>query len=277
MLKGKRIGFLGSGNMAEAIINGLIKSGQVKGAEISASDKNIERLNVIVEGYGIEGHNKNFEVARRSDVIIIAVKPQVIEPVLNEISDEIGPDKLLISIVAGIKIKQIASYLKEGAKIVRVMPNTPALVLSGVSALCPGKGVSDEELELATAIFGAVGKAVTVEDEGLMDAVTGLSGSGPAFVYTFIEAMSDAGVKMGLPRDTANILATETVLGSAKVVSEMKRHTGELRDMVTSPGGTTIAGMGKLEEKGFRSAVISAVEAAVNKSKELGKQEQSHG
>lgn len=271
MLKGKRIGFLGSGNMAEAIINGLIKSGHVKGTEISASDKNIERLNVIVEGYGIEGHNKNFEVARRSDVIIVAVKPQVIEPVLKGIADEMGPDKLIISIAAGIKIKQISSYLKEGAKIVRVMPNTPALVLSGVSALCPGKGVSKEELELATAIFDAVGKTVTVEDEGLMDAVTGLSGSGPAFVYTFIEAMSDAGVKMGLPRETANTLATETVLGSAKVVSEMKMHTGELRDMVTSPGGTTIAGMGKLEEKGFRSAVISAVEAAVNKSKELGK------
>lgn len=270
MLKGKRIGFLGAGNMAEAIINGLIKSGQVKGSEISASDKNIERLNVIVEGYGIEGHNKNFEVARRSDVIIVAVKPQVIKPVLNEISDEIGPDKLLISIAAGITIKEIASNLKEGAKIVRVMPNTPALVLSGVSALCPGKGVSKEELELATSVFDAVGKAVTVEDEGLMDAVTGLSGSGPAFVYTFIEAMSDAGVKMGLPRETANVLATQTVLGSAKVVAELKRHPGELRDMVTSPGGTTIAGMGKLEEKGFRSAVISAVEAAVKRSKELG-------
>ena len=270
MLKGKRIGFLGAGNMAEAIINGLIKSGQVKGSEISASDKNIERLNVIVEGYGIEGHNKNFEVARRSDVIIVAVKPQVIKPVLNEISDEIGPDKLIISIAAGIGIKQIASNLKEGAKIVRVMPNTPALVLSGVSALCPGKGVSKDQMELATAIFDAVGETVTVEDEGLMDAVTGLSGSGPAFVYTFIEAMSDAGVKAGLPRTTANILATQTVLGSAKVVSELKRHPGELRDMVTSPGGTTIAGMGKLEEKGFRSAVMSAVEAAVRRSKELG-------
>jgi pyrroline-5-carboxylate reductase len=270
MLKGKKIGFLGAGNMAEAIINGLVKSGQVQPSEISASDKNIERLNVVVEGYGIEGHNKNFEVARRSDVIILAVKPQIIKPVLDEISEEIGPNKLLISIAAGIEIQQIASNLCKGAKIVRVMPNTPALVLSGASALCPGEEVSKEELKLATAIFDAVGETVIVENEGLMDAVTGLSGSGPAFVYTFIEAMSDAGVKMGLPRETANILATETVLGSAKVVSELKRHPAELRDMVTSPGGTTIAGMGKLEENGFRSAIISAVEAAVKRSKELG-------
>ncbi|MBE9504053.1 MAG: pyrroline-5-carboxylate reductase [Proteobacteria bacterium] len=271
MLKGKRIGFLGAGNMAEAIIQGLIKSGQVKETEITASDKNIERLNVVVEGYGIEGHSKNFEVASRSDIIILAVKPQGIDEVLDDIRAEISEAKLIVSIAAGIKIDKIASRLKEGAKIVRVMPNTPALVLAGASVICPSANVTDEEKSAALAIFEAVGKAVIIEDETLMDAVTGLSGSGPAFVYTFIEALSDAGVKAGLSREIASMLASNTVYGAAKAVIELNRHPAELRDMVTSPGGTTIAGMAKLEEKGFRSAVISAVEAATKRSKELGK------
>lgn len=270
MLRGKRVGFLGAGNMAEAIIHGLIDSGRVKASEIMASDKNIERLNVIVEGYGIEGQSKNFEVARRSDIIILAVKPQVMVAVLDDIRDEIDSDKLVVSIAAGITIASLASRLGKGAKIVRVMPNTPALVLEGASAICAGEGVSDEERKVALSIFEAVGKVVTVDDEGLMDAVTGLSGSGPAFVYTFIEALSDAGVKAGLPRDVANELAGQTVYGAARTVMELKRHPAELRDMVTSPGGTTIAGMSKLEEKGFRAAVIAAVEAATKRSKELG-------
>lgn len=270
MLKGRRIGFLGAGNMAEAIIHGLIESGRVKAAEVIASDKNVGRLNVVVEGYGIEGFSKNFEVARRSDIVIVAVKPQVIDSVLDDIRDEIDDEKLLVSIAAGISIERIAARLNEGAKIVRVMPNTPALVLSGVSAICSGRGVSDEEGETVKAIFESVGEVVVVEDEGLMDAVTGLSGSGPAFVYTFIEALADAGVKVGLPRDVANLLAGQTVYGAAKTVMELKRHPAELKDMVTSPGGTTIAGLARLEDKGFRSAIIGAVEAAVERSRELG-------
>ena len=256
--------------MAEAIIKGLIQSGRVKPAEIEASDSSFERLNVIVEGYGIEGHNKNFEVARRADVIILAVKPQVMDAALKDIKDEISDKKLVISIAAGIKIEKLESGLGKGARIVRVMPNTPALVLAGVSALFASDSVTEEDMDVAKAVFDAVGETVVVDKEELMDAVTGLSGSGPAFVYTFIEALSDAGVKVGLPRNISNRLATQTVLGSAKVVSELKRHPAELRDMVTSPGGTTIAGIGKLEEKGFRSAVISAVEAATKRSKELG-------
>lgn len=271
MLKGKKIGFLGAGNMAEAIIHGLIKSGEVEEADIIASDRNIERLNVVVEGYGIEGFSKNFEVARRSDIIIVAVKPQVINSALEDISPEITDDKIVISIAAGIRIDNIASKLPKRAKIVRVMPNTPALVLSGASAICAGDGVSENEKTAAIAIFEAVGKAVTVDNEDLIDAVTGLSGSGPAFVYTFIEALSDAGVRAGLSREVATTLASQTVYGSAKVVIEQGRHPAELRDMVTSPGGTTIAGMGKLEEKGFRSAVMEAVDTAVKRSKELGK------
>jgi len=270
MLKGKRIGFLGSGNMAEAIINGLIKSGRVREAEISVSDKSIERLNVIVEGYGVEGFSKNFEVARRSDIIILAVKPDMAEQVLDDIRDEIGNDKLLVSIAAGITIQKLASCLKKDAGIVRVMPNTPALVLSGVSVICPGAGVSEGETAAVVSIFEAVGRAVIIDNESLMDGVTGLSGSGPAFVYTFIEALSDAGVKVGLSRDMAALLATQTVYGAAKTVMEEKRHPAELRDMVTSPGGTTIAGMVQLEKKGFRSAVIAAVEAATERSEELG-------
>jgi len=270
MLKGKRIGFLGAGNMAEAIIHGLVDSGRVKGSEITASDRAIERLNVIVEGYGIEGFSKNFEVARRSDVIIVAVKPQSIDAVLADIRDEINDEKLVISIAAGISTEKIASTLKKGSKVVRVMPNTPALVLSAATAIYAGEGVSEDDKEVAMAIFEAIGKVVVIEDEGLMDAVTGLSGSGPAFVYTFIESLSDAGVKMGLPREISGLLASQTVFGAAKAVIELKRHPAELRDMVTSPGGTTIAGMAKLEDKGFRAAVMAAVEAATIRSRELG-------
>ncbi len=271
MLTGKRIGFIGAGNMAEAIIKGLIDSGRVKPPEITASDTNFEHLNVIVERHGIEGHNKNFEVVRHSDVIVLAVKPQVMGDVLDDIAGEITGEKLVVSIAAGINTGKISEHLNPGAKIVRVMPNTPALVLSGVSALFAGSGVSEDELDVARAIFDAVGKTVVVDDEIMMDAVTGLSGSGPAFCYTFIEALSDAGVEMGLPRDTASLLATETVLGAAKMVSELKLPPAELTSRVTSPGGTTVAGLGQLDEKGFRAAVHAAVEAATKRSKELGK------
>ncbi|MDH3973890.1 MAG: pyrroline-5-carboxylate reductase [Deltaproteobacteria bacterium] len=270
MLQGKRLGFIGAGNMAEAIMRGVLDSGKVKAAEITAGDSNFERLNVIVEGFGIEGHNKNFEVAKKADIIILAVKPQVMDKVLADIKNEISGDKLVISIAAGVKLKTLAAGLKKGAKIVRVMPNTPALVLAGISAICPGEGIDDADKKALFAIFDAIGESVLLDNEGLMDAVTGLSGSGPAFVYTFIEALSDAGVKVGLPRDISTRLAMQTVYGSAKVVKELERHPAELRDMVTSPGGTTIAGMGALEEKGFRAAVISAVEAATKRSKELG-------
>lgn len=270
MLSSKKIGFLGSGNMAEAIIHGLIKSGMTTGASISASDKNIKRLNSIVEEYGIEGYNKNFEVARRSDIVILAVKPQTIDPVLKDIKDELSSEKILVSIAAGIKVSKIADKLKNETKIVRVMPNTPAIVLSGVSAIYAGKNVSDCEKKIIMSLFEAIGKTVSIENEELMDAVTGLSGSGPAFVYTFIEALSDGGVKEGLSRKDALTLAAQTVLGSAKMVLEQDKHPAQLKDMVTSPGGTTIAGVAKLEEKGFRSSVISAVEAAVKRSKALG-------
>jgi len=269
MLDGKRIGFLGSGNMAEAIIHGLIGSGMVGEAAISASDRDIERLNSIVEKYGIEGYSKNFETARRSDIVILAVKPQSIDEVLQDIREELTSEKLLISIAAGVKIARIAAALKEGVKIVRVMPNTPSLVLSGVSAVCAGNNVSEKEKETVMALFGAVGKAVAIADEGLMDAVTGLSGSGPAFVYTFIEALSDAGVKEGLSRRDATTLAAQTVYGAARMVLESEKHPAELRDMVTSPGGTTIAGMARLEDTGFRASVIAAVEAAAMRSRAL--------
>ena len=273
MLKDKRIGFLGAGNMAEAMIHGLIESGSVNAAKICVSDRNIERLNVVVEGYGIEGCSENFEAARRSDIVVLAVKPQVVAEVLDDIRDELNGERLLVSIAAGVPIERIAAHLNEGAKIVRVMPNTPALVLSGISVLCPGAGVDEEEVGVVESLFKAVGETVTVGDEGLMDAVTGLSGSGPAFVYTFIEALSDAGVRAGLPRDVASLLARQTVFGAAKAVKELNRHPAELRDMVTSPGGTTIAGMERLEDKGFRAAVMAAVGAAAERSKELGEKQ----
>ncbi len=270
MLGNKRIGFLGSGNMAEAIIRGLITSGMVTETAISVSDRNIERLNSIVETYGIEGYSKNFEVARRSDIVILAVKPQTIDDVLDDIRDELDSEKILVSIAAGVKTSKIAGLLRDNVKIVRVMPNTPALVLSGVSAVFAGRNTGDKEKEIIMSLFRSTGKTVSIENESLMDAVTGLSGSGPAYVYTFIEALSDAGVKEGLSREDANTLAAQTVFGSAKMVLEQNKHPAQLKDMVTSPGGTTIAGVAMLEEKGFRASVLSAVEAAVKKSRDLG-------
>lgn len=270
MLKNKTIGFIGAGNMAEALINGLISSHTVQPGSILASDRNLERLEVLAEGYKIKGINSNIEVAAGSDVVILAVKPQDIASVLAEIREEVK-DKLVISIAAGVKTGTISDILLRPVRIVRAMPNTPALVLSGATALFMGEGCKKDDEGLTVRIFDAVGKTVVVKDEALMDAVTGLSGSGPAYIFVILEALSDAGVKMGLPRETASLLANQTVLGAARMVMEVKRHPAELKDMVTSPGGTTIAGLKKLEEGRVRASIMEAVEAATLRSKELSK------
>lgn len=270
MLKNKTIGFIGAGNMAEALINGLVSSHTLLPGSITVSDRNIERLEVIAEGYKIQAVNSNAEVAAGSDIIILAVKPQDIATLLAEIREE-AKDKLIISIAAGIKTGTIADILLRPVRIVRAMPNTPALVLSGATALFIGEGCSKDDEKLAVKIFDAVGKTVVVKDESLMDAVTGLSGSGPAYIFVILEALADAGVKMGLPRETASLLANQTVLGAARMVMEVKRHPAELKDMVTSPGGTTIAGLKKLEDGRIRASIMDAVEAATLRSKELSK------
>ncbi|MEK7851830.1 MAG: pyrroline-5-carboxylate reductase [Deltaproteobacteria bacterium] len=270
MLKNKVIGFIGAGNMAEALMNGLISSHTVLPGSITASDKDIERLAVIAEGYKIKGMNSNSEVVAGSDIVILAVKPQDISNVLIEIREEVK-DRIIISIAAGVNTKKIADILLTPVKVIRAMPNTPALVLSGATALFIGEGCTKDDEKMAVRIFDAVGKTVVLKDESLMDAVTGLSGSGPAYVFIILEALADAGVRMGLPRETASLLANQTVFGAARMVMETKRHPAELKDMVASPGGTTIAGLKKLEDGKLRASIMDAVEAAALRSKELSK------
>lgn len=270
MLKNKVIGFIGAGNMAEALINGLISSRTILPGSITASDRDTERLAVIAEGYKIKAVNSNTEAAAGSDIVILAVKPQAITHVLTEIREE-AKDKLIISIAAGVKTGTIVDNLLRQVRIVRAMPNTPALVLTGATALFIGDGCTGDDEKIAVKIFDAVGKTVVLKDEALMDAVTGLSGSGPAYIFVLLEALADAGVKMGLSRETASLLAGQTVLGAAKMVMETKRHPAELKDMVTSPGGTTIAGLKKLEEGRMRATIMEAVEAATLRAREMSK------
>mgnify|MGYP001567934242 FL=1 len=269
MLTKKTIGFIGAGIMGEALIKGLLASKKVTAGQILVTDKIKERLAHIAEHYEVKVFSKNFEVAKGADIIILAVKPNDMKAALQEIGSDMNKDKLLISIAAGVTMDYILQCLPHSVPLIRVMPNTPALVLEGAIAICPGEGVSKEDRDIAVAIFEAVGKVQVIENEELMDAVTGLSGSGPAYVFLILEALSDAGVGVGLPRKTSNLLAIQTVMGSAKLAMESGKHFGELKDMVTSPGGTTIAGLEKLEEGSVRAAIIKAVKTATKRAKEL--------
>lgn len=269
MALGKKIAFLGAGNMAEALLKGLLRAGAAGPQEIVCAEPRSGRRQEIEQRHGVRAIASNREAAAGADVVLLSVKPQVIEAVLDEIAPEIGTSKLVVSIAAGVPIAAIAGRLPPGARIVRTMPNTPALAGAAATALAAGPGATAEDLLLAKRLFESVGTAVVVA-EPLLDAVTGLSGSGPAFVYLFIEALADGGVKAGLPRAEALQLAAQTVLGAAKLVLESGEHPGRLKDQVTSPGGTTIAGVHALERAGFRGAVIDAVEAAARRSRELG-------
>jgi pyrroline-5-carboxylate reductase len=269
MLTEKKVGFMGGGNMAEAIIKGLLAGG-VKSSSISVSEPVEARRDYMRDNYGVQVHGDNMAVAKESDLVILAVKPQVCGDVLKGIAGENLSGKVFISIMAGVKTETIENALGGTVRVVRVMPNTPALVLESAAAISPGALATSDDVMLARKIFDLLGVTCPV-DEKLLDAVTGLSGSGPAYVFTFIEALSDAGVKNGLPRDVASMLAAQTVLGSAKMVLETGDHPAVLREKVTSPGGTTIAGLHVLEEAGMRGTIMTAVDAAVNRSKELGK------
>jgi pyrroline-5-carboxylate reductase len=263
------IGFLGTGNMAEALIKGLTAAGLVEAKQIWASNPRRERAAELTERYGIHATTHNEDVVRHAEIVVLSVKPQILPHVLDEIAPHLKPAALVISIAAGTPIAAIAKRLPERTRVVRTMPNTPALVGAGATAIAGGDHATDEDLEIARHIFDAVGKTVTVDEEQL-DAVTGLSGSGPAYVFLIIEALSDAGVKMGLSRHHAQALAAQTVLGSAKLLIETNEHPGRLKDMVTSPGGTAIAGLHTLEAGGLRTTLINAVEAATRRSRELG-------
>jgi pyrroline-5-carboxylate reductase len=262
-----RLAIIGAGAMGQALARGLIAADVYSPREVVAADIDKERLAVFAEETGVETAG-NVEAASRSGVIMIAVKPAAVTGVLEEISSYVGPEQMIISIAAGVTIQQIESTLRSEVPVIRAMPNTPCMVGAGAVAISRGQDAGDSHVERAEAIFGAVGKVIEVS-ERLMDAVTGLSGSGPAYVYIFIEALADAGVHAGLPRDQAAMLAAQTVFGAAKMVIETGKHPAELRDAVTSPGGTTIAGLAAMERAAFRAAVLDAVEAAVERSRDI--------
>ena len=264
----RNIGFIGAGNMAGALIRGLISAGIVRGEEISAHDIRRDRLDELAQKDGIVPAPSNADLCRKAGAVFLAVKPQQVKDVLQEIAPVLGEDKLLISIAAGVTLLQIESQLKRKTRLVRVMPNTPLLVGKGMSAVAFGSEVLEEDREFVREILGAVGRVVEVEEK-MMDAVTALSGSGPAYVFSFIEGLADGGVKVGIPRSTALLLAAQTVAGAAEMVMATGRHPGELKDMVTSPGGTTIQGYQVLEKAGLKGTLISAVEAAYRRAREL--------
>lgn len=267
-INGDKTGFIGGGNMAEAIIKGMIAGGTAAEA-ILVSEPVAARRHYLFATYGIMTTADNREIASSCRTIILAVKPQQAASVCSALTAYIDAGHLLISIMAGTACSRLEEFFSESPRIVRVMPNTPALVLCGAAAIAGGKSATEEDLAAVEAIFSLVGTCCRV-DEKLMDAVTGLSGSGPAYVLTFIEALADGGVKNGLPRETALNLAMQTVLGTARLLAETGEHPGSLRDKVTSPGGTTIAGLHALEKGSFRATVMNAVEAATARSKELG-------
>ena len=273
MLKNKKLGFIGGGNMAEAMIKGLLSASFIEAKNIFVSEPAEAKRNTLHAEYKIKVSADNRELVKKCDILILAVKPQILQEVLVDIRSLVDSDKLVISIAAGVPIAIIDDALRgdknKKFSIVRTMPNTPALVQEGVTAIASGQHVSKTDVKIAHRIFEAVGCTVDVEEDQL-DAVTGLSGSGPAYIFMLIEALSDAGVKMGLSREVANILTIQTVLGSAKLARESGKHPGELKDMVTSPAGTTISGLHALEEGSFHTTLMNAVEDATLRSRELG-------
>ncbi len=270
MVTDKKLGFIGAGNMGEALVKGLIASKAAKPSQIMVSARRPERVQELVRLYGVRGAS-NAEVARESDVLVLAVKPQILDQVLRGIAPELQRDRLVISVAAGVPIAAIERRLHPPLRIVRAMPNTPATVGAGATAIALGEHATEADLAAAKTIFDSVGLTVVL-DENQLDAVTGLSGSGPAYMFLIIEALADAGVKVGLARRSAMQLAAQTVLGSAKLLIESGQHPGLLKDGVTSPGGTAIAGLHTLEAGGLRNVLMNAVEAATRRSKELGEE-----
>lgn len=255
--------------MASALVKGLLESLRYAPSDIVVSDVSNERLEGIAKKHGVVTTTRNEDLVRGVSVIVLSVKPQVVEKALREIGRFIRKDQLIISVAAGVPVEAMEALLPKNARVVRTMPNTPVTVTAGATAIARGTHATDADLETARAIFEAVGKVVVL-DESLLDAVTGLSGSGPAYVMLMIEALADGGVKMGLHRDTSLLLAAQTVYGSAKLLIESGEHPGRLKDMVTSPGGTAIAGLHTLESGALRKTLIDAVESATKRAIELG-------
>jgi pyrroline-5-carboxylate reductase len=266
----RTVGVIGAGNMAEALIRGLVRGGHIAAEDVLASAPRAERRDELRAAYGIRVTGDNREVARAADLCLLATKPQILDKVLREVGDQLRAGTLVISLAAGVSTETIEAAVPEGVRVVRAMPNTPALVGAGATAVAAGSRASEGDLAVARAVFDAVGITVTL-DESLLDAVTGLSGSGPAYIFLILEALADAGVKVGLSRRTAQRLAAQTVMGSAKMLLDTDEHPGKLKDMVTSPGGTAIAGLHTLEQGGLRTTLINAVETATKRARELGR------
>jgi pyrroline-5-carboxylate reductase len=268
----QRIGFLGAGAMGEALAGGLLAAG-VPRARVRAADPDPARREAVSRALGIATGDDNVGVVRESDVVVLAVKPALIPRVLADLRTALGDAlaaPLWISIAAGVSIARIESELPSGARVVRAMPNTPALVRAGATAYAANAAATAADRALTQSLFECAGLAWEAPEESLLDAVTGLSGSGPAYVFVFLEALADAGVRVGLPQDAAQRLAIQTVLGAAQLARDTGIHPAQLRDRVSSPGGTTIAGLARLEAAGFRAALLDAVEAATRRSRELG-------
>lgn len=263
------VGFVGAGQMATALAAGWARAGLLDAARSHASDPVPAARAKFEAATGVKAVDSNAEVAADADVLVLAVKPQVMAAASAELRQHLLPRHLVVSIAAGVTLDALAAGLGRDVRLVRVMPNTPCLVGASASGYAAGPAATADDVALVGTLFGAVGTAVAVP-ERLLDAVTGLSGSGPAFVYVMIEALADGGVRAGLPRDVAQALAAQTVLGSAKMVLETGTHPAALKDAVASPGGTTIAGLHALERAGLRAALMDAVTAASDRAAELG-------
>ena len=267
-LEKSKIGFIGCGAMARALAGGLVESG-IAPSQIMASDPFPEARSQFKQAIGAEAVEANTEVVASADLVVLAVKPGAVAGVLAELDADSAVRPLWISIAAGVTLDQLEAALPKGSRVVRTMPNTPALVGAGATAYYPGQAVDENDLARVEAVLEAAGWCWRAPNEDLLDAVTGLSGSGPAYVFLILEALADAGVRQGLPRDAAQNLATRTVFGAAKLALETGTHPGVLKDQVTSPGGTTIAGLEQLEAGGVRAALYDAVRAATGRSKAL--------
>ncbi len=268
-MKNRKIGMLGTGNMASALVRGLLSSNTLRPHQIRGSAVSAEPLAELEQKYGIKTTTNNSELLAWANVVVLAVKPQVIDRVLDQVAGDFSSDTLVISVAAGVPIRSIEARLPAGARVLRAMPNTAAIALAGATGVAPGSRATPEDVKFTKALFDAIGRTVVL-DESLIDAVTGLSGSGPAYIMLIIEALADGGVKVGLHRETALLLAAQTVYGSAKLLLETGEHPGRLKDMVTSPGGTAIAGLHTLESGGLRRTLIDAVEVATKRAIELG-------
>jgi len=270
MLSKKIIAIIGTGNMGEALVSGLIGSKSSKPGNIICTDIRQERLKEIKATYNVRTTTNNLKAVKEADIVIYAVKPQLMAATLTETSTRLDMSKLVISIAAGVPLAAMEACISKDLRLIRAMPNIAAAVKEAATAIAAGAHATKEDVQLALEIFNSIGKSIFLKENYLMDAITGLSGSGPAYIFLIVDALADAGVKMGLARQDSISLAAQTVLGAAKLLIETQEHPGQLKDKVTSPGGTAIAGLATLESGGLRTTLINAVEAATHRSRELG-------